>query len=243
MQPCEFSETQFSFCFTFEYIKRFLPYIPLPIFPNTVEEGRLGGGYDVAISGNIFFQFKIPQYHDLVSNFFRAHWNVFRHDYYKIKLDTNHKQFRLLKALKSHSSQVFYATPSFHSDVDMESHFRTNQVVANSSLFPIEQFPTPGSGHHHLIYSPRHSSAQLFSEPVSIEKAFAVDPREMSFQSSSNESIYSQALRIISVLANVADDVSGLENLASRTEVVRAVYGVLLTRYNVHWYPVIRLLE
>jgi len=36
MQACQFSETQFSFCFTFEYIKQFRPFISLPVFPNTV---------------------------------------------------------------------------------------------------------------------------------------------------------------------------------------------------------------
>ena len=68
MKKCEFSETQFSFCFTFEYIKMFYPSGPIPIFPNTVKEGREGGGYDVKVDGNIFLQFKIPKFYNIKCN-------------------------------------------------------------------------------------------------------------------------------------------------------------------------------
>jgi hypothetical protein len=137
MQYCEFSETQFSFCFSFEYIKQFFPFVPLPIFPNTVDEGRVGGGYDVQINGNIYFQFKIPLYYDLVSNFWRRDWNVFGHEYYKIKLDTDGYQFKLLKDLQAPGNEVYYATPEFHTSRDLSTNYISDKIVSNSGIFSL----------------------------------------------------------------------------------------------------------
>ncbi len=241
MQPCEFSETQFSFCFTFEYIKQFFPFVPLPIFPNTVEEGRVGGGYDVKINGNIYFQFKIPTYHDLVSNFFRKHWNVFRHDYYKIKLETDADQFKFLKALQNPLNQVYYATPEFYASAHLENYYLSNSIVTHSALFSIDNFPAHGSGHHHLIYSPSHDWGKLFSKATEIKKIKSINPFELFSGSKSDFTIYHQALHIRNILRKqenkIGSDFPFNDNKPE--QFVKAIYTVLLTKYNIHWYPVI----
>ncbi|HEX7415353.1 MAG TPA: hypothetical protein VF411_15015 [Bacteroidia bacterium] len=241
MQHCEFSETQFSFCFTFEYIKQFLPFVPLPIFPNTVEEGRVGGGYDVQINGNIYFQFKIPVYYDLVSNFWRRDWDVFEHEYYKIKLETDEEQFKLLKDLQSPTSEVYYATPEFHTTSDIGNFYSTDSIVPHSALFPIDSFPAYRSGYHHLIYSPNHNWGRLFSEPIKIEKKKSINPFGLFPDGKSDLTIYEQARQIRNILRKgeykIMDDHSLNDNKPD--QFVKNIYTILLTKYNIHWYPVI----
>ena len=241
MQNCEFSETQFSFCFTFDYIKQFLPFVPLPIFPNTVDEGRAGGGYDVKINGNLYFQFKIPVYYDLVSNFWRRDWDVFGHDYYKIKLETDTEQFRLLKVLHSPSNEVYYSTPAFHTSADLSTFYSSDNIVSNSSLFPIDSLPAHGSGHHHLIYSPGHNWGRLFSEPVNVKVVKSINPFELFPENKYELTIYEQALRISNLLSEGQFRLNGNFDFNSNqpAQLVRQVYTTLLTEFDIHWYPII----
>lgn len=241
MKPCEFSETQFSFCFTFEYIKQFFPFVPLPIFPNTVNEGREGGGYDVQINGNIFFQFKIPVYHDLVSNFWRRDWNVFGHNYYKIKLETDEEQYRLLKALQNPGNQVYYSTPEFHTTTDLSTFYGSDNVVSNSGLFSLDSLPPYGSGYHHLIYSPRHNWGKLFSEPIEVKKIKSINPFELFPEGITDLTIFNQAKRIQNILREGEYQIDNKNSLNDNRpeQLVKEVYTILLTKFNIHWYPII----
>jgi hypothetical protein len=78
MKTCEFSETQFSFCFTFEFIEKFSEKKINPIFLSTRNEGQDNGGFDVNIDGNIFFQYKIPKYYKSLQSKNTKHWSVFQ---------------------------------------------------------------------------------------------------------------------------------------------------------------------
>lgn len=242
---CEFSETQYSFCFTFEYIKQFYPIIPLPFFPNTVVEGRTGGGYDVEISGNIFFQFKIPTYIHIRSTRNREHWDVFDKPYYKIKLDTNSSQFKLLKKLEKPENKVFYATPEFHTKLSLSTFYQYNQMVENSALFPIQNFPASMSGYHHLIYHPNHDNGKLFSEPIIIDKIRIINPYELFARDERKikMTIYKQALEIKEILKAIGHEIADnlLFNENRPIDLVILIHNVLLTKYNIHWYPVAAL--
>jgi hypothetical protein len=241
MQKCQFSETQFSFCFTFEYIKQFFPSIPLPIFPNTVDEGRLGGGYDVQINGNIYFQFKIPVYYDKVSNYWRKDWNVFGHEYYKIKLETDKYQFRLLKDLQSPGNEVYYSTPEFHTSTDLATYYTSDRLVTNSALFSLNDLPPYRSGHHNLIYSPLHNWGRLFSEPKDLKKIKSINPFELFPEDISKLTIYQQALTISKILRSqeYKPSIQFEFNSNRPVQLVKEVYTALLTDFNTHWYPVI----
>jgi len=243
MEPCRFSETQFSFCFTFEYIKQFFPVIPLPIFPNTVEEGRPGGGYDVQINGNIYFQFKVPGFYNLVSNFIRQHWNVFGHEFYKIKFRTDEEQYRLLKVLQNPTNQVYYATPEFHTINALSSHYSLDRVVSNSALFSLNDLPAYGSGKHNLIYSPRQTWAKVFSDPIQVKKVKNINPFELFQEARLGLTIYDQAKDIRSILleGQYIHDSSIFFNDNKPAQFVKEIYVALLTRFNIHWYPVISL--
>lgn len=240
MHGCQFSETQFSFCFTFEYIKQFFPIIPLPTFPNTVEEGRTGGGYDVEINGNIFFQFKIPVYHDLVSNFFRKHWKVFNHDYYKIKLETDENQYKLLKDLLIPGNEVYYATPEFYTSNDLSIHYGNYEIVANSGIFSLDTLPAHGSGKHVLIYSPHHNYGQLFSEPQRINKITNINPLELFTEKLKGMTVYKQAISIREILRQQKNYESfQLENEENPDRLVKKIHSILVAKFNIFWYPII----
>jgi hypothetical protein len=240
MQPCEFSETQFSFCFTFEYLKNFFPTVPLPLFPNIRQEGAIGGGYDVKINGNLYFQFKIPNLYDRENNYTRKYWKVYNHEYYKIKLETDSNQYRFLKNLISPYNLIYYATPEFHSVADLTLHYNADMIGNNSALFSIENLPPHGSGYHHLIYSPREHLGQLFSTPEPIKKNLLLFPGEYFRNENRDLTLYQQALNIRELLLqyNVIGDLSLSSN--EPAILVKQVYTILLTNFNIHWVPLFR---
>jgi len=240
MNKCQFSETQFSFCFTFEYLKRFIPNIPLPIFPNTVQEGR-SGGYDVGINGNVYFQFKIPTFHDTFSNFYRRYWDTFGHEYFKIYLKTDENQYRLLKRLDSGMNAVFYATPEFYSQSDLAIHYTNDGIVRNSSLFSLQNLPPVNSGYHHLIYSPTKTWGKLFSEPRRIEKINSINPFKLFPEEKKGFSLLEQANYLRSILIENEGLSENSRSLleSNKNQLVLKVYTVLLTEFDLHWYPVI----
>lgn len=241
---CDFSETQYAFCFTFEYLKQFFPIIPLPIFPNTVMEGRIGGGYDVKIDGNIYFQFKIPEHITRRNVNNSKQWVVFNQSFYRIKINTNSRQFELLKDLQGPSNNVYYATPDFHTDADISTNYQFDQIVDSSSLFPIQNFPAFGSGHHQLIYHPNYDWGKLFSEPIEIKKERTINPIELFGAQKNPELTIIEQARIISKILNSKEyTIQGDIPLNSKepSELVKSIHNILLTNFNILWYPIISI--
>jgi|SRR5688572_12075528 len=242
MRNTPFSETQFAFCFMFEYMQRF-PKGTLPLFPNTVLEGRTGGGYDVEIDGNIFIQFKIPEYRFRLTHLNHDFYQVFKGPYYKVKIDTDSTQFGLLKTLQGNDplNQVFYATPEFHLKNQLQTHYSSGHVVKNSALFPIQNFPSHRSGYHTLIYNAKQDWGKLFSQPIKIKKQGVFDPSELFTNSKEGITLLDQAERIISVLGkSKIEDLNMIRFLVNRPyHLVREVHSYLLTHLNIYWFPVI----
>lgn len=205
-------------------------------------EGR-EGGYDMGINGNIFFQFKIPKHIIRKNSRNVRHWNVFNNEYYRIKINTNSRQFELLKELSISSpmNHVYYATPDFHTDDSLSEYYQTDRIVSNSAMFDINKFPAHGSGHHNLIYKSDENIATLFSQPIEINKTKIVDPREMFVERQKRRiSVYEQARVIFSILkTNDLFNESSLNiNDNFRADFVKAVHNILLTKFDIHWYPV-----
>jgi hypothetical protein len=246
MKECTFSETQFSFCFTFEYIRSYYPYIPLPLFPNTVLEGRDGGGFDVEIMGNLFFQFKIPKLYDKLNNALRKQWDVFGHEFYRIKVETDKEQYRLLKLLVKPYNKVYYTTPDFHDMLSLNRFYQSASITKNSSWFPLDSMPAHSSGHHHLVYSPKHGWGKLFSEPIDIIRQQVINPLELfqntNFRENGNvttlRSTANELLQIINQFQENTPDI--LIANADELTVFQRVSYLLLSAYNIHWYPIYR---
>jgi hypothetical protein len=205
-------------------------------------EGRTGGGYDVKINGNIFFQFKIPEHITRPNSQNARQWPIFNQSFYRIKIDTNSRQFELLKDLQNPSNRVYYATPNFHTETDISTKYQYDQIVNSSSLFPIQNFPPYNSGHHQLIYRPDNRLGTLFSEPTKIKKEENINPFEL-FKDRKEDTvtIFEQSRDIFKVLKSkgflIQGDLPFNDNKPA--DFVKAVHNILLTQYNIHWYPVI----
>lgn len=227
MIPCKFSETQFSFCFTFEFIRMFYPSGPIPFFPNTVEEGREEGGYDVKINGNIFLQFKVPKFYDKKYNIILRKWKVFNQPYYQINIDTNKKQFQLLKELCVKNNRVLYVSPEFNSQKLLEKNYKRKEIVKKSAMFSIYNFPKPGSGFHQLIYTDSSDYGKLFSEPFKIYKEREIIGRIQKI------SLYEQAVRLSKILKKY--DINIIKDDQNKQKIIDSVYTTLLIRFNILW--------
>lgn len=145
---CEFSETQFAFCYTFEILKTYSKQLLAPWFPTTVQEGRVGG-WDMAAkfqnsfpknvqltSGSLFLQFKRPVF--LKSN-----------KLYQIEIKG--KQLELLKQLNLASNLIYYCAPLFHEKDKILEYYTSGEIEKNSVLFSITAFGAV-SGDHKLQY-------------------------------------------------------------------------------------------
>ncbi len=242
---CQFSETQFSFCFTFEFLKTLYPFIAFPIFPNTVVEGRDDGGYDVEISNNLFFQFKIPTYFNRLTARNMEYWKVFKGTYFKIAVNTDLRQFELLKQLKKPHNQVYYATPPFHTIEELKKLYLNNNIVQNSALFSIDEFPAYRSGYHNLIYNDYYNWAKLFSEPVEIKKSKFNSLQQLLSQNKINTSLSNTANEIEKTLNKLGYEVEELdyEKIFTQRQFdfknIQKIHSILLTQFNIHWYPIL----
>lgn len=237
MANCKFSETQFSFCFTFEFIKSFFPVIPLPLFPSTVREG-MAGGYDVNIDGNIFFQFKVPRVFTRRTAKVAVRWDRHGKKFYVFKIKTNGKQFELLKGIKTTTNEVYYCAPEFASIAELEDLYYKYQIVNHSAWFPIEAFPPPNSGNHELTYSAGGTTGVLYSEPRSIEKELIKSPSQR-FERTGVSTIYKEAQRLIKVIDRIDERVTLDINRENQNELVKRVHSILISHFNTHWYPVV----
>ena len=243
MESCQFSETQFSFCFTFEFIDKFSEKKINPIFLSTRKEGQDNGGFDVNIDGNIFFQYKIPKYYKSLQKTNSKHWSVFNRDYYKIKIETNKTQFKLLKKLKIEdvNNKVYYATPGFHIENDFRKHYCDKKIIYQSSIFDIIEFPNYFSGHHYLVYSPSEDKAMLFSNPISIKKVDQSELFGFLNHQQQKRTIAQQASYIRKILLEFDDNDYLLKlNDNEPLNFIQGVYNYLLFMYDIHWFPVIK---
>ncbi|MBI2792322.1 MAG: hypothetical protein HYX61_10205 [Gammaproteobacteria bacterium] len=218
---CEFSETQFAFCYVFELINNNPERFVMPWFPNTVQEGREGGGYDVNINGSLFLQFKIPEYLKTKQK-------------YKIKIDTNHKQYVLLKELKRPANLVYYCAPKFHEEYKIRELYNDKMIGENSVLFPIEEFPNDGEYHklkYEYISGENHTYGVLSSDPKKISSVSDVfsgnfKPDRMSLNQKANF-----------VLNNIVSKIEHIPNVKQIND-VDWLFSLLLLHYNILWIPI-----
>ncbi|MCF6132506.1 hypothetical protein [Flavobacterium wongokense] len=242
MPECGFSETQFSFCFTFEFIQKYTFWCIIPFFPSTYMEGQPGYGYDVQVNNHLYFQFKRPFLVSRRRNPNQAQWDTFGRSYLRIHIHTDDEQHKLLHLLKARAPQnkVFYIAPEFNRQDDISRHYINNQIVPNSLIVAIEDFPPHGSGHHSLCYLAGASFAYLFSQPQQVNKQ---NLEELLFSGNREQ----QALP----LAEEAERIMGLLNELKmprnlfinqpegRDERVNYVKNILLSQFNILWMPVI----
>jgi hypothetical protein len=230
----KFSETQFSFCYVFEILKKY-PKL-MPIFPTLREEKYLG--YDVKIGGSLFLQFKRPKY--LANN------------KYQIKLARD--QFQILYNLKLNkpANKVFYVAPIFHTLQDMRNFYVTGKIEENSAHFPLENFPASFSAKSHLLNYEHDASvsAQPNSIPLTINGSmpkgtYGVLNSEPVSVNTEHRVITEQDARDPMKLSEKTDFLLKEvipENVSNKYEYdneVDKLYSILLVEYNILWIPIL----
>lgn len=144
-QPCEFSETTYSFCFVHELLETWGVVGP-PLMPNTYQEGQAGGGYDAEVEfefesgGLVFVQFKIPE---AMTHWSSGEWAALGNvPYLRVSLpkrrtgkpQSQHEMLRDLEDQRE-DSMVMYAFPRF-STVDGLNLAYAEKAIYDDSFHP-----------------------------------------------------------------------------------------------------------
>lgn len=236
---CEFSETQFSFCFTFEFINKYTPWSAIPFFPSTYLEGQPGYGYDVKVGGNIFFQYKVPEFITRKNSRNPIQWNSLNGPFYRITVNTNSEQYRLLKELKRIGNEVCYITPQFHKIAEISNFYNESSIVENSLTYQIEFLPDYGSNTHNICYSKNEFMSYIFSKPKMLKKVmFSQVINEMKSLKSRDKSI----IDVANSIKNLLIEHFNFEYLkdSNSQNIVDQIRGTLLSNFNILWIPIIK---
>ena len=167
-------------------------------------------------------------------------WREFQKPFYRIKLDTDSEQFKLLKALKENrpANVVLYSTPLFIDTPTFDSLYRRRLVVENSGLFALQDFPNHNSGYHHLVYTEADNYGMLFSKPTPIKKRTIRDFLEYTPDSMT---LYDKARIIFSIISDAVQKPESSWDIEreDRIQFVNSIYSILWTRYNILWLPIV----
>lgn len=177
MNECEFNESTFATCITFELVNKLkksgLKHA-FPVIPTLRQEAK--DGYDVAIpqhQGVLYLQFKIPVQ---MVGAQAGEYAAWKKPYYRFRLKTDptkggHIQHTQLVKLeraekkKGAGGLVYYCAPAFVQKAEFQTHY-DHDTISDNSLFALPSLqPTvkPRSRHHYTYQDP--TSVIPFSTP------------------------------------------------------------------------------
>jgi hypothetical protein len=167
----DISEFSYGFALTNEIVG-WVPITAAPLFPSLIEEGKVGGGYDVKLDLPgiaLYLQFKradcmtrstareISKYYlPLSLPFYR----------FKIAEAANSDQHELLLALDDGTCSVFYAAPRFHKIPEINAAWTSNTVASRSIFVAPSQIGTLDDAPHHVAFDGK--KAWACSDPEEI---------------------------------------------------------------------------
>ncbi len=169
----EFSEFTFGFALT-ENFGRLGSVKAVPIFPSLIDEGKKGGGFDVAMHTGgelpLLLQFKVPQ---VVNRRSALMPSGFPRPYYRAHLrcrpnDDGYSQHSVLLEHERNGHDVYYATPRFHQLSQLDALFMDGQVVAQSAFFRPGDVGDVSDEPHHVAYCAETDDGWLRSDPVKL---------------------------------------------------------------------------
>lgn len=168
----EITEFSYGFALTNEIVG-WAQVEAAPVFPSLIEEGKVGGGYDVKLDMPgvpLYLQFKRA---DCMLRRSAKELNVYNlplfRPFYRFKITEYGRsdQHELLLALDDGSCFVFYAAPRFHEISEINNAWRDN-LVATRSIFVAPSIIGPlDAASHHVAYDERE--AWLCSDPKRLE--------------------------------------------------------------------------
>lgn len=176
MQLPQFSEFTFGYALTDNLISACPPGVKgVPIFPSLKAEGKEDGGYDVEIprfSAPLFLQFKLPQVvkrkqdseqneHPLSTTFYRMHL---------MRRDRSPQHASLVKHA-SRGREVYYVTPEFSSNDEINTYYIDGTVHEHCAFFAPEEIgPLEDDKPHHVAYELGNDTAWLCSKPRALRR-------------------------------------------------------------------------
>ena len=163
-----FSEFTYGFALTNEIVG-WTAFSCAPIFPNLVEEGKKGGGYDVKLQRpgfTLYLQFKRADYMTRSSareiSKFGADLKTPFHRFNIID-GAKSNQHELLLALDETADLVFYAAPRFYSKTEIDAAWKENTTASRSIFVAPSNIGQLEDGPHTVAYDPY--TAWICSEP------------------------------------------------------------------------------
>lgn len=168
----EISEFSYGFALTNEIVG-WAPLSAAPVFPSLIEEGRVGGGYDVRLDMPgvpLYIQFKRA---DCMKRRNAREIRDFSlplaFPFYRFKITESGKsnQHELLLELDSGENMVLYAAPRFHEIVEINTAWNANEVASRSIFVAPNEIGKLDADSHHVAYDDTH--AFLCSEPQPIK--------------------------------------------------------------------------
>lgn len=165
---CEFSEYNYGYAVTEDFVRRLSPGLP-PEFPTLREEAVLG--YDVWIAGFIFLQFKRPKVMSRRSSLEHIRYRLplvvpfYRMPLYTQESPSQHDRLLVLEqTVAPESCVVSYACPAFHQRAQLNSMYQAGEIVRSSLLLPPSRIGGLAPGPHHVSYN-ETNVAWALSEP------------------------------------------------------------------------------
>jgi hypothetical protein len=180
MRQPDFSETSYGYALTKETTHALgSNLIAAPHFPTLRKEGGAGGGYDVKLDRPgvpLLIQFKRPDV--MVSRAakeFRVNGLPLTLPFYRMPLRTSEgsRQHEMLLQHCANGSEVYYASPIFHSEASFTAFYMAGSVSDNSifvdpaDVGPLDQKP------HHLSYSTKNNAWRYSDVAVHLEGDFS----------------------------------------------------------------------
>ena len=150
-----------------------------PLLPSLIAEKDLGWDVSLAfVDYALFLQFKRASF---VS---RRHinsptWPGHNAPHYRYSIDTDGHQHRALLALEATlltvpgSGDVFYTSPVFHKQEELDRFYSTGGVLKNSSMVSPSALGDSDGVHHHTAVGP--GAAVIMSEPRAAESVATWD--------------------------------------------------------------------
>jgi hypothetical protein len=151
-----FSEFSYGFALTRELVTMGNPpLLTAPIFPSLVEEGK-SGGFDVKMDWPgqpLFVQFKLSQ-RIVGKRAIEFKEGEFGTAFYRMAIRSRARSRQhemLLELEQDNQGGVFYYTPAFHIAKDLNSHYASRSVEANSRRVKPSEIPLPQDNRNHWL--------------------------------------------------------------------------------------------
>jgi len=148
------SEFTFGFAFLYEQVRRNWEDVKaFPVLPSLQQEATVGWDSKLPLRGtDFYYQFKLSDHLTRPNARFIRNGD-YNSPYFEIRLHKaqRNRQHRRLKEHSKTNPDTYYVAPQFQTMDQFNSSFLSQQIVANSRLFPLVDCDEINDGQQHYI--------------------------------------------------------------------------------------------